>query len=145
MSKSGLSVTVDMVSLWRLLICLMVIISFRMILLFILGLQNDGPPRWENGMMNIQLVCFEEEAAKDSGHSEGLTIRQVHKIWCHWVNDRAGYVSDTSAIAQERGLLDMVPTFLECFYRTLDQLTAEARYLKHLIFPHLGKSYRPGV
>lgn len=99
MSKSGLSVTVDMVSLWRLLICLMVIISFRMILRFIFGLQNDGPSRWENGMMNIQLICFEEEAAKDSGHSEGLTIRQVHKIWCHWVNDRAGYVSDTSAIA----------------------------------------------
>lgn len=100
MSKSGLSVTVDMVSLWRLLIGLIIIIRLRIILLFIFGLQDDGPPRWENGVMNIQLVCFEEEAAKDSGHSEGLTIRQVHEIWCHWVKDRAKVcVSDTSAIA----------------------------------------------
>lgn len=129
MSKSGLSVTVDMVSLWRLLICLMVIISFRMILLFIFGLQNDGPPRWENGVMNIQLVCFEEEAAKDSGHSESLTIRQVHEIWCHSVKDRAKYMLATHQLSSD--ITGTVSMFSECFYRTLDhmQLTAEARYL----------------
>lgn len=89
MGKSGLSVTVNMVSLWRLLIRPMVVISFHVFLLLVFGLQNDGPPGWENSMMNIQLVGFEKEAAKDSGHSEGLTVGKVHKIWCHTASTTA--------------------------------------------------------
>lgn len=83
MRKSRLSVTVYMVSLRRMTLFLIVILSFRVILLFIFGLQNNCPPRWEDSMVNVQLICFEEEAAKHGGHGEGLTIGKVHKIWCH--------------------------------------------------------------
>ncbi len=81
MIKSRLPVTVDM-SLRRLLLFI-VIISFRRTPVLIFRLQNDCPSRWEDGVMNVQLIGLEEEAAKHSSHSEGLAIGEVHKIWCH--------------------------------------------------------------
>lgn len=90
MRKGRLSVTVDVVSLWRLLLCLIVIINFRVIVIFIFGLQGDCPAGREDGMMDVQLVCFEKEAAKHSGHGEGLAIGKVDQFWCHTSSMTAG-------------------------------------------------------
>lgn len=45
-------------------------------------LDDYSPTRWEDAVMNVQLVGFEEEAAKNGQDSQALPIRKMHDAWC---------------------------------------------------------------
>lgn len=56
--------------IWRRLSGVVIVIAVH-------GLENDGPARRKDGLMDIQFIGFEGEASKDRGDSDGLAIGQV--------------------------------------------------------------------
>ena len=92
-AESRLPVAVDKMPPRRLLPRRVAIICFIVILLIIFfGLNDNRPARWEDCMVYVQVIGFEEETAKHSGHSEGLAIGEVHKIWGHTASKTAGII-----------------------------------------------------
>lgn len=41
---------------------------------FVFGLEVDGPARWHGRLMQIEVIGFEGEAAKDGSHRVGLAV-----------------------------------------------------------------------
>lgn len=51
-----------------------------MVLLVILGLQNDGPARWKDCVMEVQVIGFEKQPTEYRGHCNCLPIWEVHEV-----------------------------------------------------------------
>jgi hypothetical protein len=58
--------------------------SGRVVVGFIvLGVEDDGPARREDGVVGVEVIRFEGEAAEDGLDGQGLPVRQVDCRGCH--------------------------------------------------------------
>ena len=47
------------------------------------GLEDDGPARGKDGVVDIQVIGFERETRKDGRDSNGLPIGKMDHTGCH--------------------------------------------------------------
>ena len=60
--------SVELLSLiWRRLGAVVIIVAVN-------GLENDGPARGKDGMVDVKVISFEGKASKDGGDSDCLPI-----------------------------------------------------------------------
>jgi hypothetical protein len=49
----------------------------------VLGVEDDGPARREDGVVGVEVVGLEGESAEDGLDGQGLPVRQVDCRGCH--------------------------------------------------------------